>query len=707
MRTQLNQFCQRFDRVVRPLLAPLDDTVKALSRADAQIPGADLHSDLEELRHQLQTLVDKVKGQQAFVLIFGPLKSGKSTLMNAVAGAYVSEVSSLPAYPCLVFVGHGERREYVVRRYDGSNESLADPGDLRKLITGAHTELAGVMRQTEDSGEQFEPREHYAAAIRRVDVRVPAPKLKASGAVLVDTPGLYTRMRFGYDRMTRDFRGAAACAVFVVRSDTLFLEQVFTEFHQLLELFSRIFLVVNVDHNKRDLGPNGQLVPSLEQRKPERIIEAFKDLAMSAPLKRAEEEGRLQIYPVDLMSAASAVLQGTADDKLPAGYVRFRDELSDYLASIDYLVAFLRDSLQRAASLVGEAQELGSSAEVVRLRDEVSDTESRHEACHAELLRLDNLLEQDWRPCFARFDADVAEEVKRAARDKGARLGRAMLASIDTWFLSSHSLDWLIRHEWAPLAREYRDRIYEVGLRRFEQSCLAAEAGLDLDEDCADFLHGADIDVAALRREELTALGSPDRPARSLVPLRVDEIPIKKGLLDLVAFRSVDKVRQRLFGASNRPDKKIQPSAKLSRLGEAGKHYIRERVTQFRNDLQRSAAAATLQRLSHDLREATVSALSKALLARQPDLRTELLRCKQHQKRLQQVLGPLTKLNAAGGDVMDNLQTLSSQYKRADVELRVQPLANTDGSDVVLEPEPRDTAKQADQRPKPHERQLD
>ena len=211
----------------------------------------------------------------------------------------------------------------------------------------------------------------------------------------------------------------------------------------------------------------------------------------------------------------------------------------------------------------------------------------------------------------------------------------------------------------------------------------------------------------ALRREELTALGSPDWPARLLVPLRVDEIPIKKGLLDLVAFRSVDKVRQRLFGASNRPDKKIAPSAKLSRLGEAGKHYMRERVTQFRNDLQRGAAAATIQRLSHDLREATVSALSKALQARQPDLRTEMLRCKQHQKRLQQVLEPLTKLNAAGGDVVDNLQTLSSQYEGADVELRAQPLANTDGSDVVLEPEPRDTAKQADQRPKPRERQLD
>ena len=33
----------------------------------------------------------------------------------------------------------------------------------------------------------------------------------------------------------------------------------FTEFEQLLELFSRIFLVVNVDSQKRDVGPDGRL----------------------------------------------------------------------------------------------------------------------------------------------------------------------------------------------------------------------------------------------------------------------------------------------------------------------------------------------------------------------------------------------------------------------------------------------------------------
>src|SRR5690606_21895934 len=145
--------------------------------------------------------------------------------------------------------------------------------------------------------EPFDPAVHMPHAIRRIDVKVAIEDLVQSKAVLVDTPGLYTRMRFGYDRMTRDFRDSAACAIFIVKTDNLFLEQVFDEFGDLLELFSRIFLIVNVDSTKKDLRPDGTLAPSLEQRDPHAVIHAFEHLAMTPPLQRAVEEGRLNIYP--------------------------------------------------------------------------------------------------------------------------------------------------------------------------------------------------------------------------------------------------------------------------------------------------------------------------------------------------------------------------------------------------------------------------
>lgn len=115
-------------------------------------------------------------------------------------------------------------------------------------------------------------------------------------------------MKFGYDLMTREFRNSAASAIFVVKTDNLFLEQVFDEFTELIQLFSRIFLVVNIDSSKRDLGADGSIQPSLESRAPEEIVKAFESLVMRAPLRKAAEEGRLRIYPVDLLSAASVAM---------------------------------------------------------------------------------------------------------------------------------------------------------------------------------------------------------------------------------------------------------------------------------------------------------------------------------------------------------------------------------------------------------------
>ncbi len=373
MRTLLSQFCEEFEGVVRPLQGPLGRSAQVLSGVDPDLPGPALRAQLADLGHQMQVLADKVAEQQAYVLIFGPLKSGKSTLMNGLSGAYVSEVTSLPAYPCMVYVSHAEKREFVVQDYRSSKKSFADPAALRMHIARAHTDLADRIREAETAGEAFDPSIDFTAAIRRVDVKVPAKDLAESGAVLVDTPGLYSRMKFGYDRMTRDFRNVAACAIFVVKSDNLFLEQVFQEFTELLELFNRIFLVVNLDTTKRDLSPDGKLVPSLEQEDPLRIIEAFENLAMSAPLKAAADEGRLRIYPVDLLGAAAGRLQSnqgilrsdqalesaSAEDEFHgrSNFDAFQNDLTEYLNSTDYLVSFLGDSLRRATTLLTETQD--------------------------------------------------------------------------------------------------------------------------------------------------------------------------------------------------------------------------------------------------------------------------------------------------------------------------------------------------------------
>jgi len=690
MSTKLGTYCQQFDGTLRPVLHDLDQAITALDKAAERTPGKGLQAPLLELQHQLRALCDKVAEQQAYVLIFGPLKSGKSTLMNAIAAAYVSEVSSLPAYPCLVFVRAGKQRKYVVTCYDGSERTFQDAGKLHADIAQAHTDLADAIRRAEQRGLTFDPQEHFPNAIRRVDVHVPDSKLEQTGAVLVDTPGLYTRMRFGYDQMTRDFRNAAACAIFVVKSDTLFLEQVFAEFQQLLDLFSRIFLVVNVDSHKRDVGPDGKLVPSLEQSRPEEVLRAFEELAMSAPLQAAAREGRVRMYPVDLLHAASSMLQGS-EDKAPAGFLAFQKDLGDYLASSEYLSAFLNDSLQRADGLLRETQQQLGSEEAGRLAERLHELDEQCDWLRGEERRVEAALQLDWTSSFARGQREIAAEVERSARDHGAKLLRTLGASIDTWFLSSHSLEWLVQGQWSPLVRDYREMAARAGERAFEQNVVQLDGGLDLPDGIAELARRADVDLRLLQQNALAELGKVAWPQRAIVPVDVRTIPVKKGVMDRLAFRSLDKIRERLFGAFDKPETKIPGKDKAKYLGEPGRLHLHQCVAQFRAEL----LPQTIGQLTEHFGERFVAAAGNALKNRFASYLPRLVERRQQlekeQGRLLEVATPVRTLLAASDTVQAKLDALSKQFER-DGTLTPQP------KDVVLDPK---APPQKQAQPKP------
>src|SRR5213079_1725505 len=108
MKTEISKFCEAYLNILNALPPVLksaaEQTEKGEDRALLQKPLMALN----DIRARLRSLVEKIESQQAYLVIFGPSKSGKSTLMNAISGSYVSEVTSLPGYPCLVFVQHSE-----------------------------------------------------------------------------------------------------------------------------------------------------------------------------------------------------------------------------------------------------------------------------------------------------------------------------------------------------------------------------------------------------------------------------------------------------------------------------------------------------------------------------------------------------------------------------------------------------------------------
>lgn len=309
---ELNEFCGRFSGALEPFAGTLEETIRGVRRVSDDAGMGRVSSALLDNQHRLTILRDKARQQNTYLVIFGPLKSGKSTLMNAISGSYVSEVSSLPAYPCLVYVHEGEERGFSLTRFNGEREEFSSPEELQATINEAHAMLAREIRKADEAGDPFNPAEDFDEAVRRIDFSLPAPALRESGTILVDTPGLYTKMKYNYGQLTRDFRDTAACAVFVVKTDNLFFEQVFDEFADLLNVFSRVFLVVNIDSSKKDLSPSGDLEPALESRDPRKIVEAFETLTVNAQIRSAIDSGRLRIYLIDLLHTAESRLHGGA-----------------------------------------------------------------------------------------------------------------------------------------------------------------------------------------------------------------------------------------------------------------------------------------------------------------------------------------------------------------------------------------------------------
>ena len=584
MKTQIAQFCSEFAQLLVPLGSALQSTIDGLSHVRGQQALRGIPPGLADVRHRLQTLIDKVKGQEAYVLVFGPLKSGKSTLLNAISGAYVSEVTTLPAYPCMVYVRDAERNTFSLFRYNGEKQTVTDPAKMQALIDEEHRVLAARIRAVEDQGRDFDPATDYPEAIRRIDVELPAKNLVESSTVLVDTPGLYSRMKFGYDLMTREVRNSAACAVFVVKTDNLFLEQVFQDFNDLLGMFTRIFVVVNLDTTKRDLGPDGSLTPSLESEAPAKIIDAFESLTMSAPLRKAAEAGRLRIHPMDLLSAASRRLRDAASEqpdatadpdgqRAPDRFDVFLQDLTQYLNSTDYLTEFMGDSLRQGVILCGE---IGAQCDCDAIRQGIR----RREALEAEAVDADATIETiaqleaiDWRGAFDKARDQHAEAIRVSARDLHQELDASLRRAVDDWFTSDGSLADLRDHHLNPILKKCAAEISAQTESRLRFLVGTPMAGADLPAATAQSLERIGIALRDIYESSVAAMTA---EADGTYALTIDSqrVPVRKGFFDYVLFRNASATRRKVLGPPDDPSAPVPRNVKERRLGEDARNVL-------------------------------------------------------------------------------------------------------------------------------------
>lgn len=721
MKTLLSEFCGEFEAAVRPLLAPLEELAASLSHGaqEQSLPPAarEAVAGFSESSHQLGVLTEKVAEQQAYVLIFGPLKSGKSTLINAIGATYVSEVTALPAYPCMVFVSHAEALEYVVTRYDGTQQRFASPAAMRMQVTRDHAELADRLREVERSGREFDPAVDHPTAIRRIDVKVPAPELESSGAVLVDTPGLYSKMKFGYDRMTREFRDSAACAIFVVKTDNLFLEQVFAEFTELLELFSKIFLVVNLDTTKMDLKPDGSLAPSLEREDPIRIVEAFETLSMSDALKRAVDEGRLKLYPVDLLRAASARLTG--DEDLLAqqqDFNAFQSDLSSYLDSTDYLLAFLSDSLRHADTLVRDSERLCRHPALRALADELNGLSAKRDHLRGTIQKIDSLTNVNWSERFSPLKETLRVEAAGDADRRRDSQAQELEGSLATWLRSDESLQVFLDSRLRPSLHQMEVDLAANLERTLRSAVSGGDAGAQLDADTAEQLEALGVDLGSLAGQGLISILPRAYATDEKARLDLAEMPIKKTLLDWFFLRGQVRLRKNLLGDEARPTRPITPYEKQKRLVPAGQEYLGSQLRLMSTARADRAARELPDRVFAEYVDVIEGALKTQLGEQRLHAESQLKELETRVNRLEDLCGRLGQMESLLGTAGQQIEDLTERYAEADAfelsaELRPHgsPESPSPGTHTLnpAEPASNGTSTPSDAPPSEPVREID
>ena len=580
MKTEISTFCEDCLHIIEPLPPALQNTAEDLANgSDKNLLDPPLAA-LNDIRARLRSLVEKLANQHAYLLIFGPLKSGKSTLMNAVSGSYVSEVTSLPGYPCLVFVQNSEQPHFSVTRYNGRESVFADGSVLQQVIADSHIALANQIRTVETGGVEFDPRTHFTEAIRRVDIKLPVPSLAESSTVLVDTPGLYSRMNFGYDVLAREFRDTAACAVFVVKTDNLFLEQVFGEFNQLLDLFSRIFLVINVDSSKRDLRADGSLAPSAESQRPQAIIDAFKTLSMAGPLRKAYDANRVRIHAVDLLNAASAFLSnGNGESAAHEEQTRqkesfnaFLRDLTDYLNSSDYTIEFIRDSLRQGNALCDEVRGVFESEQIRRLRERQDELATSMVALDERIAAVDRLLVVDWEKAFEKARAASASRCADATKAEAAETTKRMCGALDRWFDVPDSLKALEHVSLNPILSDAARSLTESACAYLRELVRTPRGGAEPDATVMTDLHAVGCDLSRARDAALPALDEKESLEAYHLTVKPDEVPVRKTFADWLLFRGAATVRRRLFGEDLKQE--VAPEVKAKRLPPASREAL-------------------------------------------------------------------------------------------------------------------------------------
>jgi predicted GTPase len=341
------------------------------------------HRDLVRpgLVADLDRLLEELDRRRVRIAIYGEVKAGKSTLLNALAGATLSPVAFDPLTSVPVRVTYGNRTLWRV-----GDREVHDVGELAHLMRGGGGEVREVVAETD------------------VDL------LRLGGQVdLMDTPGVGSEERF--DAISSQALRALDAVILVVRYPALFTQFTRNLMRALESDIGKLFVVWNLDADCAEL--------SADER------------ARHAETLRTKVAGAHELYLVDARVALGAARDGDGAGREASGLSALVAGLSRFVTSDERPVVALREAAKKTQDWVAEAQQI-LQREHDRLGTVLAAARQRLQAAHAATAAKVNSAQAQFGELESELDRRRDERAKSAAA-LAADLGREIRAARRRW----------------------------------------------------------------------------------------------------------------------------------------------------------------------------------------------------------------------------------------------------------------------------------